>query len=202
MTFILASNNSGKLKEMREMLSALGCDVISQKEAGLTLEVEETGTTFEENAFLKAEAACKMSGLPAIADDSGLCVDALGGEPGIYSARYAGEDKSDEDRNLYLLDKMKNEKNRRARFVSAVAVVFPNGDRISTLGECHGELLYAPRGENGFGYDPLFYMEEYKMTTAEMEPELKNKISHRGRAIALLGEKLKEYFEGEKYADK
>ena len=202
MTFILASNNSGKLKEMREMLIKLGCDVISQKEAGLDLDVEETGTTFEENAFLKAEAACKGSGLPAIADDSGLCVEALFGEPGVYSARYAGENKTDKERNEYLLEKMRDKKDRRAKFVSTVAVVFPNGDRISTSGECHGELLYAPKGKNGFGYDPLFYVAEFDSTMAEMEPEIKNSISHRGRAIAALGEKLKKYLEVNENADK
>ena len=193
MTFIMASNNEGKLREMREMLSSLGCEVLSQREAGLNLDVEETGTTFEENAFLKAEAACKASGLPAIADDSGLCVEALGGAPGIYSSRYAGEGKTDKDRNDYLLENMKNETDRRAKFVSAVVGVFPNGDRLSAYGECHGELLYEERGENGFGYDPLFYMAEYGMTTAEMAPELKNRISHRAKAIAEFGEMLKEY---------
>ena len=193
MTFILASNNEGKLREMREMLSKLGCDVISQKEAGLSLDVEETGSTFAENAFLKADAACRASGLPAIADDSGLCVDALGGAPGIFSSRYAGEGKSDSDRNELLIKNMTGMKDRGAKFAAAVVCVFPNRDTISAYGECRGEILTEPRGDGGFGYDPLFYVPQYGMTMGEMDQETKNTISHRANAIADLGTKLKEY---------
>ena len=203
MKFVLASNNNGKLREMRAMLSAMGYEIISQKEAGLDLKVEETGDTFHENAYLKAEAACRLSGLPAIADDSGLAVEALSGEPGVYSARYAGEDKTDMERNLYLLDKMKNEERRDAKFVSEIVCVFPNGDSLSARGECCGQILYEQRGEGGFGYDPLFYIPELGKTMAEISPETKNKISHRAKAIGAFGEKLKEYLmQGDSYADK
>ena len=195
MKFILASNNKGKLKEMQAIMSGLGYEVISQSEAGLDLDVEETGTTFEENAFLKADAACKASGLPAVSDDSGLVVEALGGEPGVYSARYAGEDKTDHDRNMYLLKKMEGIENRKAKFVSAIVCVFPNGDKITAIGQCPGEIMHEERGENGFGYDPLFYMPEFGRTMAEISSEEKNKASHRARALQEFGKKLIEYLE-------
>ena len=191
--FVLASNNKGKLKEMREILSELGIDVMSQKEAGIASEPEEDGTTFEENAIIKAKAAMEASGLPAIADDSGIAVDALNGEPGIYSARY-GDCASDEERVEYLLKNMENEEHRAAKFVSSIAVTFPNGDVLTTIGECHGTLTYAPVGENGFGYDPIFYMEQFGRTLAEVTPEEKNSVSHRGRALRAMKEKLTEYF--------
>lgn len=203
MKFVLASNNSGKLKEMKVMLSEMGYEIISQREAGLDLEVEETGTTFLENAFLKAEAACRLTGLPAIADDSGLVVEALNGEPGVYSARYAGEDKTDKERNLYLLEKMKNQEHRDAKFVSEIACVFPNGDRLSARGECYGIIIDEERGESGFGYDPTFLFPELGLTMAEISPELKNKISHRAKAMEKFGKKLKEYLtQGDENADK
>ena len=170
MKFVLASNNPGKLKEMKAMMSGMGYEIISQREAGLALEVEETGTTFLENAFLKAEAACAMSGLPAVADDSGLVVEALGGEPGVYSARYAGEDKTDKERNIYLLEKMKDKEDRSAKFVSEIACVFPNGDRLSARGECSGVIIDEERGESGFGYDPTFLFPELGLTMAEISP--------------------------------
>lgn len=193
MKFVLASNNKGKLSEMRVMMGELGYEVISQREAGVTGEAVEDGTTFAENAVKKAMYACEKTGLPAIADDSGLCVDALGGAPGVYSARYGGEGKTDHDRNLLLLENMKNEENRTARFVSAIACVFPDGDIISAEGFCEGRLLYDMRGTNGFGYDPMFYFPGEGLTMAEITPERKNEISHRAKAIAAFGEKLKEY---------
>ena len=198
--FVLASNNKGKLKEMREILSELGIEVMSQREAGIASEPEEDGTTFEENAIIKAKAAMEASGLPAIADDSGIAVDALNGEPGIYSARY-GDCGSDEERVEYLLKNMENEEHRAAKFVSSIAVAFPNGDVLTTLGECHGTLTYEPVGENGFGYDPVFYMEQFGRTLAQVTAEEKNSVSHRGRALRAMKEKLTEYFKEKKYAD-
>ena len=162
MKFVLASNNIKKLKEMREILSELGLEVISQAEAGVNIEVEETGSTFEENAVLKATAVMEATGLPAVADDSGLMVDALGGEPGIYSARYGGEEcKTDAERIEFLLRNMEDTDNRSASFVSMIACVFPDGRRIVTKGECTGLILKEPRGSGGFGYDPVFYLPEF-----------------------------------------
>ncbi len=198
MKMILASNNKGKLREMRELLAGLGIEVLSQREAGYDIEVDETGTTFEENSYLKASAITALSGLPAVADDSGLMVDYLGGEPGVYSARYTGNpEDSDIDRYMYLLKKMEGVTDRRAKFVSAVCCTFPNGDIIRTRGECHGKLLHAPVGEHGFGYDPIFSPDETGGSMAELTDEEKNAISHRGKAVREFIEKLREY-----YADK
>lgn len=194
MKLILASNNAHKLREFREILSPLGIEIISQSEAGCHFEVEETGTTFEENAYLKAAAVTQVTGLPAVADDSGLAVDALNGEPGIYSARYTGNhDDSDQERNRYLLKKMENLEQRSARFVSCISCTFPNGDRIDTRGECEGEILRAVSGTNGFGYDPLFRPLGYSCSMAELSGEEKNRISHRGNSLTQFHEKLKEY---------
>jgi len=191
MKFVLASNNPKKLKEMREILSELGIEVISQGEAGVNIEVEETGRTFEENALLKAAAVMEATGLPAIADDSGLMVDALGGAPGIYSARYGGDEcRTDAERIEYLLRNMGDTDERGASFVSTIACVFPDGRRIITRGECTGLILREPRGSGGFGYDPVFYLPEYNMTMAEMSPEQKNKISHRAKALNNLKKEL------------
>ena len=198
MKMILASNNKGKLREMRELLSGLGIEVLSQREAGFDIEVEETGTTFEENSYLKASAITAMSGLPAVADDSGLMVDYLGGEPGVYSARYTGNhEDSDVDRYMFLLKKMEGVEDRRSKFVSAVCCTFPNGDIIRTRGECHGNILHAPVGEHGFGYDPIFGPDGQKGSMAELTDEGKNAISHRGKAVREFIEKLRDY-----YADK
>ncbi|HHU05201.1 MAG TPA: XTP/dITP diphosphatase [Clostridiales bacterium] len=195
MKFVLASNNIKKLKEMREILSELGLEVISQAEAGVNIEVEETGSTFEENAVLKATAVMEATGLPAVADDSGLMVDALGGEPGIYSARYGGEEcKTDAERIEFLLRNMEDTDNRSASFVSMIACVFPDGRRIVTKGECTGLILKEPRGSGGFGYDPVFYLPEFGVTMAEMSAEEKNKISHRAKALNNLKEELKRIY--------
>ena len=191
--FVLASNNPGKLREMKEILSELGIDVLSQKEAGISSEPEETGTTFEENAAIKARAAMELSGLPALADDSGIVVDALGGAPGVYSARYGGCN-TDEERTGLLLKNMEKEEHRDAKFVSCIAVAFPNGDVLITRGECAGKLTYEPRGENGFGYDPIFFMERFGKTLAEVSAEEKNSVSHRGRALRAMKERLADYF--------
>ena len=199
MKFVLASNNQKKLKEMREILSALGYEVLSQQEAGLSLEVEETGVTFAENAMLKANAAAKALGMPAIADDSGLEVEALFGAPGVYSARYGGEGLTDADRVQLLLKNMKQMEHRKAKFVSSIACIFPNGDILLSKGECYGEILREPRGEGGFGYDPVFYMPECGMTMAELSPEEKNRVSHRGIALRAFKQKLENYLnEGNK----
>lgn len=197
MKFVLAGNNEKKLKEMREILSTLGIEVISLKEAGISAAPEETGSTFEENALIKAEAAMKLSGLPAIADDSGLVVEALGGEPGIYSARYGSPAcKSDEDRTRHLLSNMLNMEQRDAKFVSSIACVFPNGDKLTAYGECKGEISRSPSGTGGFGYDPVFYLPEYGLTMAELEPQQKNRISHRAKALEDFKRKLQDYLGG------
>ena len=193
MIFILASNNSKKLTEMRQILSKFDIEVVSQKEAGLSLDVEETGTTFAENAFLKADAAAKASGHPAIADDSGLCIEALNGEPGIYSARYGGGNLTDSQKYMLILENMKGKENRNAKFVSSIACVFPNGDILTAEGECKGQISEKPMGENGFGYDPIFYIPELEMSMAELNADEKNAISHRGKALKLFEMKLKEY---------
>ncbi len=194
MRLILASNNAHKLREFKEILSPLGIEIISQSEAGCHFEVDETGTTFEENAYLKAVAVTEATGLPAVADDSGLAVDALGGAPGIYSARYTGNhNDSDVDRYQLLLKNMENVEQRSARFVSCISCTFPNGDRIDTRGECEGTIQDGPTGEGGFGYDPIFRPLGYDRSMGELTPDEKNAISHRGNALAKFYDKLKEY---------
>ncbi len=193
MKLVLASNNAHKLQEFREMLERTDISILSQREAGLELEVDETGVTFEENAYLKAEAACKALGIPAMADDSGLVTEALNGEPGVYSARYGGPGLDDAGRYRYLLEKMDCCGDRRAKFVSAIVCVFPNGDVLRARGECHGLILRAPRGENGFGYDPVFYVPEKGRTMAQLTMEEKNAISHRGEALKAFRKIFEEY---------
>ena len=198
MTFVIATHNAHKLIELERILRPLGITAVTDRDLGKELpEVEETGTTFAENAYLKAAAACAFTGLPAIADDSGLSVEALGGAPGVYSARYAGEDATDEDRNKKLLEEMKNvpADRRQCCFISAVCCVFPNGDVLRTEGRVDGMLAYAPAGENGFGYDPLFLVGD--RTTAQMSSAEKDAISHRGRALSALSEELKRYLNKE-----
>lgn len=191
MKLVMATRNRKKLRELREILTDLGIEVVSQQEIGFDLEVEETGTTFEENARLKARAVMEASGLPAVADDSGIAVDALGGRPGVYSARYGGVE-TDAGRNALLLREMEDRTDRGAAFVAAVCCVFPDGREITVRGECRGQLLREERGTGGFGYDPLFYLPEFGMTMAEMTPEAKNGISHRGRALRLLKAELEQ----------
>lgn len=198
MKLILASNNKNKLKEFHRLVEGMDIELLSQREAGLDLDVDETGTTFEENAYLKAIAVTEATGCAAVADDSGLVVDALNGEPGIYSARYGlGHDASDEDRYNYLLGKLGDEKNRSARFVCCICCTMPNGDVLRTRGEMEGEILFAPRGENGFGYDPIFRPLEKDCSSAELTSEEKNAISHRGKATREFIEILRKY-QGEK----
>ena len=190
--FVLASHNRAKLREMREILGKLGIRVVSQAEAGVDVEPEETGLTFEENALIKARAVMEASGLPAVADDSGLVVEALGGAPGVFSARYGGESvRSDEERNALLLKNMENEEHRSAKFVSVIAVAYPDGRVLCARGEVHGEIARGERGANGFGYDPLFLLPDGRHM-AELSSEEKNSISHRGNALRELKRMLTE----------
>ena len=193
MKLVLASKNAHKLVEMKDILSQLGVEVVLESEAGVDVDVEETGATFEENAYLKAHAVMEASGLPAIADDSGLCVDALNGAPGVYSARYGGPELDDAGRYKLLLENMRGQLDRRCKFVSAICCCFPNGDRVEARGECAGTLAYAPKGADGFGYDPIFFVPGLKKTFAELSPEEKNAISHRGNALKAFREKLETY---------
>lgn len=184
---VLASRNRGKLKELHRLLTSYlgeGVELLSLDDVGLFDDVEENGSTFAENALIKARAAAK-SGYIALADDSGLCVEALDGAPGVFSARYAGEHGNDAANNALLLENLKDKTNRRAAFVCAFACVFPDGrEPIVVEGRTEGEILTAPRGEGGFGYDPLFYYAPFGKTFAELDGEEKNSISHRGAAVA------------------
>ena len=191
--FVLATHNPGKLAEMKAILSGLGVEVVSPAEAGVEVDVEETGTTFAENAMLKAKAICAAAGLPAIADDSGLCVDALNGGPGVYSARYGGEELDDRKRRLLLLRNLRGQTTRAAHFTCAVACAFPDGDTLTAEGRCDGAIAFAPLGEGGFGYDPVFFLPKLKKTFAQLTAEEKNAISHRGRALEAFQAKLEEY---------
>jgi XTP/dITP diphosphohydrolase len=186
---LLATGNAGKIREMRELLTPLGIELVTPAELGIDLEVDENGETFEDNARLKATAFCAASGLPSVADDSGLCVDALGGAPGVHSARYAEPG----GRKRKLLENMENTEQRAAKFVSSIVCAFPNGEELTATGECCGEIAREPRGDGGFGYDPVFYMAEFGKTMAEMTDDEKNAVSHRGRAMRELVQKLKEY---------
>lgn len=194
MKFVLASHNRGKLAEMQRILGQLGVEVVLQSDLGLELEPEENGSTFAENAAIKARAVMEASGLPAIADDSGLCVDALNGAPGIYSARYGGLD-SDQARYRLLLENLRGAGSRGAHFHTAVACCFPDGDVLEAEGDCFGTIAYAPQGEGGFGYDPVFFVPQLRKTFAQLTPEEKNAISHRGNALRAFAEKLKNYLE-------
>ena len=186
MRVILASNNENKLREMQQILSPLGWEILRQKDVGLHLDPDENGETFEENSRIKAEAVMQASGLPAIADDSGVSVDALNGAPGVHSARYGGAAcKTDEDRNQFLLKNMEQVPDgcRGAKFVSVITMAYPDGKIVSARGELPGEILRQEQGNGGFGYDPLFYIPTEGCTMAELTPERKNEISH--RAVAL-----------------
>lgn len=193
MRAVLASKNAHKLVEMQTILSAQGLEVVLESDVGVDIEVEETGTTFEENSLLKARAVMDRTGLPAIADDSGLCVDALNGAPGVYSARYGGPGLDDVGRYRLLLENMRGQLDRRCRFVSVITLCMPGGDVIAARGECPGTLAYAPKGEHGFGYDPIFFLPELKKTFAELSPEEKNQVSHRAHSLKAFQEKLEAY---------
>ena len=223
MTFVIATGNAGKLNEMKALLSELDIEAVSMREAGVDIEVDETGATFYDNALLKAKTLCAATGMPAIADDSGLMVDYLDGAPGVHTKRYGagatGEAATAEDKNdgggsidgsaigednhggvtlsemeayLYLLEQMKDAEHRAAKFVCSIVCCFPNGRIISASGECLGEITTAPRGDGGFGYDPVFQVAGTALTMAELSPDEKNAVSHRGTAmrefVRLLGE--------------
>ena len=194
MKFVLATHNPNKIREMGAILGQFGVEVVSPKDLGITVDVEETGSTFAENAMLKAKAICELAKLPAIADDSGLCVDALNGAPGIYSARYGGVD-SDQARYRLLLENLRGAGARTAHFHTAIVCCFPNGDRLDAAGDCFGTIAYAPQGDNGFGYDPVFFVPELRKTFAQLTPEEKNAISHRGNALRAFAAELKTYLE-------
>lgn len=187
---VFATTNEGKVKEIKEILVGFPIEVVSMKEMNITTDVEENGTTFEENSLIKAREISKLTGLPALADDSGLEVDYLNGEPGIYSARYLGRDTDYNYKNNYIIDKLKEAKNeeRSARFVCVISLVLPDGREFVKKGVMEGRIAYEIRGENGFGYDPIFYLPEYGKTSAEISSEEKNKISHRGKALSAMKE--------------
>jgi XTP/dITP diphosphohydrolase len=190
MKLLAATNNKGKIKEIREILSSLGITVVTPQEAGFSLEVEETGATFEENAALKARAWSKASGMPSLADDSGLCVDALDGRPGVLSARFAGEGASDEDNIALLLERLKGREQRTARFVCVAALALPGGEVVSAEGRYEGVIIDTPTGSEGFGYDPIFFDPLMGKTLAQMTPDEKNARSHRRQALDKLKHKL------------
>lgn len=192
MRVVAATGNKGKVKEISEIFSGFGIEVISQEEAGIRTEVEETGKSFEENARLKALAVAQKCNDAVIADDSGLCVRALDGAPGLYSARYAGIEASDSDRIRKLLDALKDAEDRSAWFVSAVVFVYPDGKIVSAEGRTEGYITYEPKGEGGFGYDPVFFSDELNKTFSQATSEEKNSVSHRARALSALYEKIKK----------
>ena len=193
MKFVLATHNPNKVREMSAILGQFSVEVVSPKELGITVEVEETGTTFAENAMLKARAICELAKLPAIADDSGLCVDALNGGPGVYSARYGGEELDDRGRYTLLLENMRGQTSRAAHFTCSIACVFPNGDTITAEGQAPGTIAFAPMGEGGFGYDPVFFVPDKAKTFAQLTQEEKAEISHRGKALREFTKKLETY---------
>lgn len=194
MKFIMATNNAHKVIELSRILLPLGIEVVSAKDAGITLDdVEETGTTFAENAFLKANSAYKKTGMSVVADDSGLCVDALDGRPGVYSARYGGEGATDSEKNAKLLDELRNvdDANRTAHFTSAICCILEDGTRIDVEGICNGKIAFEPHGNGGFGYDPIFICGD--KCYAELSGEEKDAISHRGIALRKLKADLEKY---------
>jgi len=193
-TLVLATRNAGKIRELSRMLGELGMSAVGLDDFPQVGEIEETGTTFAENARIKALAVLEATGRPAVADDSGLCVDAIDGAPGVYSARYAGEHATDAENNAKLLEAMKDVplEKRAARFVCAMCAAFPDGSLIETQEAWEGRLMFEPSGYNGFGYDPLFFDETAQTTSANLTPDQKNARSHRGKALRALVSKLKE----------
>lgn len=203
MKVVVATGNEGKAKEIREIWQDMDAQVVTMKEAGFVVEAEENGSTFLENAIIKAKAVAKETvksskwkDAVVIADDSGLAVDALGGEPGVYSARYLGTDTSYREKIADLVKRLEGvpDEKRSARFVCVVAAVYPDGKIVTAEGVMEGRIGYEEKGENGFGYDPIFYLPEYQCTSAQLSPEEKNRISHRGRALCAMREKLAENF--------
>ena len=193
MKFVLATQNLKKREEMAAILGDLGIEIVAEDELGVKVEVEETGKSFAENAALKAKAVMEVTGMPAIGDDSGLCVDALDGAPGVYSARYGGEGLNDAGRCALLLDSLRGKTDRRAHFETVICCAFPNGEWIAARGKCHGTIAFAPMGTNGIGYDPLFFITDLRKTFAQLTPEEKAAISHRGNALRAFKDKLIQY---------
>ncbi len=193
---IFATTNKNKIREVNMMMEGFDVELVPMSEVGIDVDIEETGTTFEENAIIKAKAISELTGEIALADDSGLEVDYLDGAPGVYSSRFLGEDTPYEIKNDYIIDKLKDAKGdeRSARFACAMAMVFPDGDVETCYGTIEGLIGYEQRGHNGFGYDPIVYVPEYEMTTGEMAPELKNSISHRGKALEQMKEVMNRRF--------
>lgn len=190
---IFATGNEGKMKEIRMILEELKCPVLSMREAGIEAEIVEDGQTFEENAVIKARAIAQQTDSVVLADDSGLVIDYLNGEPGIYSARYLGEDTSYRIKNQNLIDRLEGvpDEKRGARFVCAIGAVLPGGEILTERGIMEGRIGYEEKGGNGFGYDPIFYVPEYDCSAAELTPEQKNQISHRGKALQKIKEALR-----------
>ena len=192
MKIVAATTNKGKIREFQEILGGLGYEVVSMHDEGIDVEIEETGSTFAENALIKARAVALLCDCAVIADDSGLCVDAMDGAPGIYSARFAGEEATDYDRNVRLLETLQGEENRSAQYVASIAYISADGEEIVTEGITVGEILTEEHGTGGFGYDPLFWSTEIKKCFGEATPDEKNAVSHRGRALKKLSDILKE----------
>lgn len=192
MKIIAATKNQNKIREISEKFAPLGFEVISQSDAGIDIDVEETGDTFAKNALIKARAVAMVCDDYVLADDSGLCVDALGGRPGVFSARYAGEGAPDSAKIEKILGELEGEENRTAKFVTNIAFIFPDGREIVTQGEVLGRILRESRGENGFGYDPIFFSDELSKTFAEATLEEKNTVSHRSRALSALYDEIKD----------
>lgn len=193
MRIIFATGNEDKMREIRMIMADLGLEILSMKEAGISADIEENGTTFEENALIKAKGIAALCSDLVLADDSGLEIDALNKEPGIYSARYMGEETSYHIKNANLIQRLAGvpDEKRTARFVCAIAAVLPDGTQLTAKAAMEGRIGYEERGENGFGYDPIFYLPEYGKTTAELPAEEKNALSHRGQALRLMKEQLK-----------
>lgn len=198
MKLVLATNNEGKVREFARILEPLGIEVMTQKQAGVYVSPEENGTTFAENARIKAMAVYEATGLPTVADDSGLCIDAMNGEPGVYSARYYGEDTPYEEKNRRIIESLNGvaEEKRTARFVAHITCVLSKDEILDCEGVCEGTIGHKPAGDGGFGYDPIFYVGDKSF--AELDGEAKDKVSHRGKALEKLYQKLKERNEMEK----
>lgn len=192
---IFATGNAGKIKEIQMIMADTGMEVLSMKEAGISIDVEENGNTYEENALIKARAVAAQTDCLVMADDSGLEIDYLNKEPGIYSARYLGEDTSYRIKNQNLIDRLEGvpDEKRTARFVCAIAAILPNGQELTARATIEGRIGYEEKGENGFGYDPIFYVPQFGKTTAELSEEEKNQVSHRGKALEIMKEELKKY---------
>lgn len=193
-TIVFATGNQGKMREIRKILGDMDVEILSMKEAGISVDIIEDGTTFEENAIIKAKAVARETKYIVLADDSGLEIDYLNKEPGIYSARYLGEDTSYDIKNRNLIERLEGveDEKRTARFVCAIAAAMPDGEIITTHGVIEGRIGYEPKGSNGFGYDPIFYVPEYGCSSAELSEEEKNAISHRGKALEAMKEELKK----------